>query len=107
MSPHGAEGTEHRDLGKGARIRVARWTLISTKERVYPAADRGEADREVRKFLEENQIGPVDLLPPSREVVGRAVIDPPDDDGFPTAAGYGVIARSFENAMGSHATRGT
>jgi hypothetical protein len=87
--------------------RVARWTLIPTRERVYPVADRGgfragperrapthdrergEADREVRKFLEENRIGPVDLLPPLREMVGRAVIDPPDDDGHPTAAGYG------------------
>ena len=52
-------------------------------------------------------IGYVDLLPPLRAVVGRAVIYPPDDDGHPTAAGYAVIARAVEHAIGSRpAARG-
>ncbi len=51
--------------------------------------------------MEENKLGYVDLLPPLREVVGRAVIYPPDDDGHPTAAGYGVIARAVDKAIGA------
>jgi lysophospholipase L1-like esterase len=100
----------------GVALTVA---LIPTKERVYQPlieadsalsrnaelrrmiANEAEADQEVRRFLEENKIGYVDLLPPLREVVGRAVIYPPDDDGHPTAAGYGVIARAVEKAMGA------
>ena len=106
----------------GVALTVA---LIPTKERVYQPlieadptvgrnaelrrmlANEEEADREVRRFLEENKVGYVDLLPPLRAVVGRAVIYPPDDDGHPTAAGYAVIARAVEHAIGSRpAARG-
>ena len=47
------------------------------------------------------KIAYVDLLRPLWEMVGRTVIYPPDDDGHPTAAGYGVIARAVEKAMGA------
>jgi len=98
----------------GVRLFVA---LIPTKERVYQPlieadpelrrhavlrellAQEGEADRNVRDFLEQHGIAHVDLLPSLRDALGHTPIYPPDEDGHPNAAGYAVIARAIGRAI--------
>ena len=91
--------------------------LIPTKERVYQPlieadpdlrrhatlrellAQEGEADRRIRRFLEQRGISYLDLLPALRGALGQAVIYPPNEDGHPSAAGHAVIARALSRAV--------
>jgi lysophospholipase L1-like esterase len=91
--------------------------LIPSKERVYQSlieadpelrrhavlravlAQEAEADREVRRFLQERRISYIDLLTPLQNAAGHMAIYPADEDGHPIAAGYSVIAREVARAI--------
>jgi len=104
VSPHGAEGTEHRDLGKGVRIhpRLAPFEIMGRNTELRRMmANEAKPARRFGNFSRRTRSATWTCCLPCGRWSVAGMICPPDDDGPSTAAGYGVLARAVENAMGA------